>query len=101
MCILELLEPQAVIAGFLYVYERPHRWKIFPWLENSHLSHVNSLISNRSFVYSAAFPQMQYLQALSTHPISPRYPFQVPGITVSLPKLAETEDCQVRDTNTK
>lgn len=51
-----LMPAQAVIAGFLHVYEGSHRWKIFPRLGNSRLSRVNSRMSNRSFAYSAAFP---------------------------------------------
>lgn len=53
-----LLQPtaQAAIAGFLCVYQGSQRWKIFPWLGNSRLSHINSLMANRSSAHSAAFP---------------------------------------------
>lgn len=42
-----LMSAQAVIAGFLHVYEGSHRWKIFPRLGNSRLSRGNSCMSNR------------------------------------------------------
>ena len=84
---------QAVVAGFLHVYEESHRRKIFPRLGNSHLSHISSLMSSRSLVQSAAFPTDAALAGSVPSFTSPRYPFQVPGIANSMPKPAEMENC--------
>lgn len=72
-----LVSAQAVVAGFLCVYEGSHGWKIFPWLGNSCLSHVNSPMSHRSFVHSAAFPTDAALAGSLPSPSFP--PFSIPG----------------------
>lgn len=76
-----LMSAQAVIAGFLRVYKGSHRRKIFPWLGNSHLSHVNSLMSNGSFVRSAAFPTDA---ALAGSVASPYFPAVIHSRSLAL-----------------
>lgn len=72
-----LMSAQAVIAGFLRVYEGSHGQKIFPRLGNSRLSHINSPTSNRSFAHSAAFPTDAALAGSVPSPYFP--PLSVPG----------------------